>query len=428
MSRIDAEIAVIEWEPDRIRAYNPATRQSASAPTVGEALHGVGSPSTVGLCLGRRTVLVRETHTPAAAKTDARLVVLLQMERLFPAMQNDLAFDMMVGRHMHEDGLQTTVAAAKADTIRAALKSTESAGVGVAWVAPVSLGAQGVASLSSVTDAVVAEAADGFLRLDVVRHGQLIYSRAVIDPGEPDARADEVARTLAASGMPDADVLAVAGTEIGGSVREGKGSTLEAMASHTASDLDIELPEHTARIVKRKASARLVVAAVLWLAALSAAGLSWMDRSDAAAAVAKVNSEKAKESREATNALDSARSGLKSALATQDSLKLAFAPAQPVYDVLTIVSNSVPAREAWLTGLTYERGKDIQIRGVAVPGDAVSQFTAGLALDDRFTEVKLAYASNAKIEDTAVVQFSVTAHVVGNLPLMKKKTSRRRGR
>ena len=427
MSRIDAEIAVIEWEPDRIRAYNPATRQSASATTVGEALRSVGSPSTVGLCLGRRTVLVRETHTPDAAKSDARLVVLLQMERLFPAM-DDLAFDLMVGRHMHEDGLQTTVAAAKTDTIRAALKSVESAGVDVAWVAPVSLGAQGVASRNAVKDAVVAEAADGFLKLDVVRHGQLIYSRAVIDPGEAEARADEVARTLAASGLPDADVLAVAGTEIGGRVRECKENTLESMASHTASDLDIELPEHTARAAKRKASARLVVAVVLWLAALSAAGLSWMDRNDAAAAVAKANSGRAKESRAATSALDSAQSGLKSALAVRDSLDLAFAPAQPVYDVLTMVGNSVPSGEAWLTGITYERGKDIQIRGVALPGDAVSQFTAGLALDARFTEVKLAYASNSDIEGTPVVQFSVTAHVVGNLPLVEKKRSRRRGR
>ena len=427
MSRIDAEIAVIEWEPDRIRAYNPATRQSASAATVAEALRSVGSPSTVGLCLGRRTVLVRETHTPDAAKSDARLVVLLQMERLFPAME-DLAFDLMVGRHVHEDGLQTTVAAAKTDTIRAALQSVESAGVDVAWVAPVSLGAQGVASRNAVKDAVVAEAADGFLKLDVVRHGQLIYSRAVIDPGEAEARADEVARTLAASGLPDADVLAVAGTEIGGRVRECKENTLESMASHTASDLDIELPEHTARAAKRKASARLVVAAVLWLAALSAAGLSWMDRNDAAAAVAKVNIESAKESRAAKGELDSAQSGLKTALATQSSLKLAFAPAQPVYEVLTLVGNSVPSKEAWLTGLTFERGKDIQIRGVALPGGAVSQFTAGLALDERFTEVKLAYASNSEIEDTPVVQFSVTAHVVGNLPLAEKTRSRRRGR
>ncbi|MCH7945413.1 MAG: hypothetical protein IIC73_05280, partial [Armatimonadetes bacterium] len=56
------------------------------------------------------------------------------------------------------------------------------------------------------------------------------------------------------------------------------------------------------------------------------------------------------------------------------------------------------------------------------------QYTAGLALSDRFTEVKLAYASNSDIEDTEVVQFSVTAHVVGNLPLVEKKSSRRRGR
>ncbi|MCH8978116.1 MAG: PilN domain-containing protein [Armatimonadetes bacterium] len=428
MSRIETEIAVVEWEPDRIRAYNPATSQSASAATAAEALRSVGSPTTVGLCLGRRVVLVRETHTPAAAKSDARLVVQLQMDRLFPAMQDDLAFDLMVGSHMHEDGLQTTVAAAKAETIRQALESVESAGVRVEWVAPAALGAQGVAARNSVADAVIAEAANRFLRLDVVRHGQLIYSRAVVDPGDADGRADEVARTLAASGLPDAAVLAVAGTEIGGTVRESDQGTLEAMASHTAADLHIELPEHAAKVARRRSRARSMAATVLWLVAVSAAALSWIVRNDAAAAAALIEDEQSKKARQAQVALDTAQSGLKSARTIRDSLGLAFAPAQPVYDVLTLVGNLVPEREAWLTGLTYGRGKDIQIRGVALPGDAVSQYTASLALSDRFTEVKLAYARNSDIEDTEVVQFSVTAHVVGNLPLVEKKTSRRRGR
>lgn len=427
MSRTEAEIAVIEWEPDRIRAYNPATRQSASAATAAEALRSVGSPASVGLCLGRRASLVRETHTPAAGKSDARLVVQLQMERLFPAMEENLAFDLMIGGHMHDDGLQTTVAAAKAETIREALKSVEAAGVRVEWVALAALGAQGVAARNSLKDAVVAEAADGFLRLDVVRHGHLIYSRAVVDPGEAEARAAEVARTLAASGLPDAAVLAVAGTEIGGNVRESREGTLEAMASHTASDLHIELPEHTARIAKRRSAARSMAATILWLAAVSAAALSWMVRDDAAAAAALVEGEQSKKVRQAEVALDTAQTGLKSARTVRDSLKLAFEPAQPVYDVLTLVGNSVP-EDAWLTAVTFERGKDVQIRGVALPGDAVSQYTAGLALSDRFTEVKLAFASNSEIEDTPVVQFSVTAHVVGNLPLVEKKSSRRRGR
>ena len=427
MSRTDAGFAVIEWEPDRVRAYNPAADQSASAATAAEALRSVGSPASVGLCLGRRAALVRETHTPAVEKSDARLVVQLQLERLFPAMQDDLAFDLMVGGHMHEDGLQTTVAAAKAETIREALRSVEPAGVRVEWVALAALGAPRVAARSSVKDAVVAEAADGFLRLDVVRHGQLIYSRAVIDPGNADARAAEVARTVAASGLPDAAVLAVAGTEIGEGVREIAEGTLEAMASHTASDLHIELPEQAARVAKRRSSARSMAATLLWLAAVSAAALSWMARDDAATAAAKVEGEQSRKVRQAQVALDTAQAGLQSARAVHGSLELAFAPAQPVCDVLTLVGNSVP-EDAWLTGLTYERGKDIQIRGVALQGSAVSRYTAGLALDERFTEVKLAYASNSEIEDTPVVQFSVTAHVVGNLPLVEKKSSRRRGR
>ncbi len=72
---------------------------------------------------------------------------------------------------------------------------------------------------------------------------------------------------------------------------------------------------------------------------------------------------------------------------------------------------------AWLTGLTWERGKPIQIRGTALNSDLVSELIASLAVNERLRDVELQYANDGEIETTPVVQFNVTAHVVGNLPL-----------
>ena len=49
-------------------------------------------------------------------------------------------------------------------------------------------------------------------------------------------------------------------------------------------------------------------------------------------------------------------------------------------------------------------------------------------MESRFRNVQLIFANNAEIEGTPVVQFAITAHVVGNFPLVddagKKRTSR----
>ena len=415
---MENNIAVVEWSPDAFRAYNPATRQTSTGASIEEALHRVGSPGSVGLCMGRRASFVRETRTPNVDRADLRTIVGVQMEALFSAVHAELAFDFVTGAKTFDDGVQTTVAAVQAESLRKALSDVHSAGARVAWTAPTALGAAAVAHAQGHDDAIVVELVDGELNLDVVRYGMLVYSRTAIDPGNLEGRQGEVQRTLAAYGIPSAVVIAVEGTALGNDVRHSADGPLQAMSHHSPAALNIELPEVVVGKARRASQGKFRFAAVLWLAALIYGGYVYYSRSGAAQALTASVNKAARERQDVQKKIDALVAEKSAADANFKKIQQALAPSQPISDVLTLIVNSVP-KDAWINGITFERAKPIQIRGTALTSDAVTQYTAALAMNDRLRDVQLQFANNSDIEKTPVVQFAVTAHVIGNLPLIE---------
>jgi Tfp pilus assembly protein PilN len=162
------------------------------------------------------------------------------------------------------------------------------------------------------------------------------------------------------------------------------------------------------------------------LAALVFGAFVWMDRDAAAREANAENTEAGRQRAGVAKDIDMIEGRLSAAKSSLKDLNIAFNPAQPISDVLTLVSNSVPDG-AWLTGVTFERGKPLLIRGTALEGSAVTSYVEALALNERLRDVQLVFANNAEIEGTPVVQFSISAHVVGNLPLADS-SNRRAGR
>ncbi|MEQ1936136.1 MAG: PilN domain-containing protein [Fimbriimonadaceae bacterium] len=80
----------------------------------------------------------------------------------------------------------------------------------------------------------------------------------------------------------------------------------------------------------------------------------------------------------------------------------------------------------WLTGMGLERGKEGTVRGIATTNDVLSKYLDALSEDPRFRDVKLLFANNSEIEGQPVVNFSITAHIVGNFPLMEAEKKRGR--
>ncbi len=421
---METNLAVVEWSPDGARAYNPVTRQTASGATVQDALLKVGSPPLVGLCLSRRVSFVRETHVPAVEKSELRLIVNVQLENLFPAVKSELAFDYDLGTHRYDDGVQTTVCAVQAESLRAALKEVHDAGAKVVWVAPTACGSPIVAGSQGHDDAIVVEQEGAHLNLDIVRHGMLVYSRSVTEILSREARQAEVSRTLAGYGLPSAAVVAIGDTDIGDDVRRVQEGSLQAMVNHDPSRVNVELPEAVATKIRRASQARSRLALFLWLAVVCVGALVFMDRDDEAQEAARIRGKASGTVTRLENDVSMYSSRLTEVGKSVDSLKIAFRPAQTPSEVLTVVSNTLP-RGAWLTGVTFERGKPLQIRGIALNGDVASSYTSALALETRFRDVQLVFANNSEIEGTPVVQFAITVHVIGNLPLIDEKAARK---
>jgi Tfp pilus assembly protein PilN len=236
-----------------------------------------------------------------------------------------------------------------------------------------------------------------------------------------------VSRTLAAYGLPSAAVIAVGDTDLGEDVRRTQEGPLQAMAEHDSSRANVELPEAVATKVRRAAQAKSRLALFLWLAVVCVGAMTYLDRAEQADAVSLALGKRQSQVDSLTNDVELYTSRLASVKTDLDSLNLAFRPKQSVADVLTVVSNTLPSG-AWLTGVTFERGEQIQIRGTALDGSVVSAYNSALAAETRFRDVQLVFANNADIEGTPVVQFAITAHVVGNMPLVEDSGRKRSGR
>jgi hypothetical protein len=117
----------------------------------------------------------------------------------------------------------------------------------------------------------------------------------------------------------------------------------------------------------------------------------------------------------------SASSKANAALAVDKSLDVAFEPAQTISDAISLAGNLTP-KGVWLTGVTFERGKAMLVRGTSVQTELVTAYLQSLSAQQRFRDVKLLFATNGLIETTPITTFSISLHVVGNLPAFEKST------
>ena len=120
---------------------------------------------------------------------------------------------------------------------------------------------------------------------------------------------------------------------------------------------------------------------------------------------------------------EAAESDAKSYQPQADQLKLAFEPAQQPGDVLKVVSSVVPS-DTWLTGMTFERGKLLVIRGISKKPELVSAYVLELSKQPRFRDVRLITVNSGEIGGVPTVTFNITAFPIGNLPMIpasKKK-------
>lgn len=411
--------AVLEWSPDSATVLNLESRQSASGAKLSDAAIVLNGQRTAIAAISRRATFVRTTRVPNTSRDEVARIIELRIADLFPLGGGELAYDFRLTDDVNEDGRLAIVTAVRESDLKQLYADAASAGIRVERVVPSALGAAMTAKQLGVEECAVVQQTPEGLAVDLIHQGELRYSR-VTSIGETSSPEAEVKRTFMAAGLNPSQVVAPEGL-VPYSV-QGPVSTLGALAE---SDLAIHIETNEtiqARIRKREQS-RIRFSVLMALAAGLLATLVYLDRSDAQAAIAKVDAQNNTKLNKLRSIRTAAQTKSAELAKIQRTLEQGFKPAQKLSDVLAVVTNAAP-EGVWLTGFTLERGKPMTTRGSATDSDKLADLLQNLGNEPRFRDVKLLFANNSTIGDKSVVEFSLTAFPIGNLPLydvVKKK-------
>lgn len=423
MSRRHHATVAIEWSPRGVIVFDAVTRQERRFDDLRQ-VSGYGGKSAV-IALSRRSLFVRTTRIP---DTDAATILqILQMRTadLFPVAPGEVAIDFLPLSDVNAEGRLALVVAIPTGDLRRIRQEAKEIGLRVERVVPIALGAALVARATGQMESAVVSRETGGIGIDVVSKGELRHSRAVADGAMIDA---EVCRTFSVAGLPCGPTV-VSGTSQGlrleDSATETSATPLESLATQWPDDwrLNLELPEEVAARIKAEVGKRMRMSILMAMAAGLFLTLVATDYADKANTVRIEQSKAAAVNRKLTTIQKEKEAAAIEQAGFQKTLVQAFQPAQRIGDVVALIGNLVPA-DAWLAGVSVERGKPILVRGTAKNGAAVITYVERLNAEPRLRDVKLVFSNNAMLDDTPIVQFSVSAFPVGNLPVNEPTKSK----
>ena len=413
MSKTATPEWMVEWSPVRVQAYDPVARTQQEGGDF--ATLEIGNVKGVLLALSRRTTFVKAVRVPDVDRLQMIQVLRVTAGNHLPLPANEVAFDVHITADVNLDGRLVSLVAVRSVDLKTALAAAKAAGHKVIRTVPVAWGSVFIAEKLGLRDAVIVQDTEEGWAIDLVHEGGLRYSRLV--PGNTTDLEEEVSRTCAASGVPCSDIVAAGGCSLPWANRVYDLNSLQALGERVdALDLNLEPPEDSINRALAEKNIQTRSAAALAIAALGLLGGIYFTQAADAKAAATLN-QKWKNSQ--TKVLkdkqffDSRRDVI---LASQKDLDQAFKPGQHLSDALLAASNKV-TQGVWLTGASAERGKLLQLRGTALTNDNVTAYVKALAADGRFRDVRLVFANQGQINQTPIVQFSISAVVIGNLPL-----------
>ncbi len=412
--------AILEWSPDHAAVLNLVTRATRVAGDVGEAAADLNGQRDVVAAVSRRTAFVRAVRVPNVGRAEIGQILRMQAAQLFPVPPAELAMDFQLTDDVSPEGRLAIIGAIRESNLSRLHAEARGAGLRVRRVLPAAFGSVIVARELGLSECAVVQKTHEGSAIDVIAGGELRYSR-MIPATNPEALEAEVQRTFAAAGVPPARVVAVGDLALPGAI-ETVISPLEALGSAQVETIGLNL-EPSAVVTereRRKESGRMRLALMLWAAAALLALTVYLDRSDAQKKIddqqSKANARLNRLRKDSERVLDRASDAKRIELA----LNQAFTPPQRITDTVAVVTGAVPPG-VWLTGMTMERGRTMTIRGTAKGNDVLTQYLARLTRQPRLRDVRLVFATNTKIEETPVVNFSVSAFAVGNVPLAEEK-------
>lgn len=409
---------VVEWSPGEVVSFDASTKQFHRAASFSELASKIGNGPIIA-AVSRRSSFIKALRVPNASASEVNMILQTQMATMFPVPLHELAYSFRLSDDVNGEGRLAIVAAMRESELIRLQTEAREAGLRVERVIPSAFGAMLLAESLGHKDAAVAQETSEGLAIDLLAGGELRYSRVAPMPANRDLIESEITRSFQAVGLESASTIAAGGFPFAEAAQKTNTTTLESLVTPNLDRLGINLEtqDTVEKREKAKQSNRTRLAVLLCASAALLALLVFVERSDKAEEVRRSGARWNKALTDLRNDAKKLEADISKLDATADTLNRALAPAQLPGDVYTVISNHAP-KGLWLTGTTYERGKLMYIRGTSSTSDAVSAYLQTLTTEPRLRDVKLVFATNGEIEKTPVVQFSIQAFPVGNLPLV----------
>ena len=400
---------LIEWDREWVRVHfveSATTKEGASL----DAIEGVNGKTAI-LLLSRRLILQRSIALPDAQKSDVLVALKMKLVDVFPIPASELAFDFIPTTEKNDHGRVCNVFAARNSDIADVIAICTKSNIQIQQIVPAQALTIKAAEQNSVSSGVFAERFGDFVNLDVYHYGDLISSK-VVDLNSLD---NEISRMKALTG--EGTKTFAYNVKLDGTEQVLPAPFINSFFQ-SGLTLDLEPEEYRQSRTEKIRKARHKNCYLLFLVGLAIAALvgdDYMTRT------AEMATQEAKFARTTKNALAQTVSDESKATKQKpasDQLLKAFEPAQKPSDILKTISLLLPT-DTWLTGVTFERGKTILIRGTSKNSSLVSTYVSGLSKQKRFRDVRLMYANGGDIEGTPTVQFSIVAFPVGNLAIIE---------
>lgn len=411
-----ANLLVVEWSPTQVRVFDPLTGLSTLGTTIAECVGEGTKGRDAVVAISRRSAYVRSLYVPNASRAEIEGILRMQLEGMLPFAPNEYALAFRLGPFHEGKGRLAAVGAMKSEHLGRIADEAKSAGLRVRAVVPAA-GAAWLAARAHVkTDVAVVEEQGNALNIDVLKDGELRYSRSVPLPNSPEDVEDEIARTFAVAEVEPMPLLPA----------EDRPSISRLADPIAVTRLfGFESPN------KRQAQASRSAHWKKWrsIAAMGlAVGLVGYAYSVRLRQTPKTNPE-------AARLASTLRSVRKDGARVSDRLvriqraekilDVAFRPSQTMGDVVTAIANAT-GEGAWFTSLTVGRGTPVSVSGLALKDNDVSAFMNAVTRDTRFQGMKVVTMGRTAMADTPLTQFYVTGNAVGMMPFDRPQKEKRK--
>ena len=403
-----------EWSPKKVRIWDPAAQQW----TVGESLRAVLDATRSGrsLVVGvrHRSSFLRTLFVPKLSPAETARVLEFQLASLLPLKPGEYVFGYRLAHEVPGKGRMAVVGAIKTDSLRRIYAEAQEHGVRIQAVLPLAFGSWLATRERGIQKCAVVESDADALNIDLIEHGEIVYSRSIPPVSSPDDLHDELQRTASLAEIEPGPVFSTGCPGIHVDVTNPR-EPIEYLAHVRAIRellFSFELPEKAqareARRTRWKAQRALVAAA----AAIALSAYAVVNRQPTPSKTATAGSKAALKA--AHTKLANAQKELSDSERDNRILEVAFIPGQKFGDIVTVLSQTATP-ESWFTNLSIIRGAPLSVSGLALSDKDVARFSARLAQDSRFAETKVVSITRATIGKKQLSQFLIIGKPMGLL-------------